>query len=70
MEGGIIVEGGGEFLSTVCTCRTEEVYLHRGGGLGGVVFTGEVFTREVFTVRSDVGHLSAVAISADGVPGH
>ena len=66
----MIGEGREKFLSTVCTCRTEEVYLHRGGGLGGVVFTGEVFTREVFTVRSSVVHLSAGSVSADGVPGH
>ena len=34
--------GGGirEFLSTVCTCKTEEVYIHGGNdGLISVIFT-------------------------------
>ena len=57
-------------LSTVCTCKTEEVYIHGGGvELVSVLFTWEVFTGEVFTVRSGVVHLSAGSVSADGVPG-
>ena len=33
-------EGVGEFLSTVCTCKTEEVYLHGGNdGLVSGIFT-------------------------------
>jgi hypothetical protein len=59
------------FVSTVFTCRTEEVYIHGGesGGFNGIC-TGEVFTGGLFTVRSDVLRLSAVAVSAVGVPGH
>ena len=67
----MVGEGREEFLSTVCTCSTEDVYIHGGmDGLVSGIFTGEVFTGEVFTGRSSVVHLSAGAVSADGVPGH
>ena len=66
MEGFGVGEGVGEFLSTVCPCKTEEVYIHGGGDeLVSVLFTGEVIT-----VQSGVVHLSAGSVSADGVPGH
>ena len=71
MEGFGVGAGIREFLSTVCTCKTEEVYIHGGGDeLVSVLFTWEEFTGEVFTVRSGVVHLSAGSVSADGVPGH
>ena len=72
MEGLVGVEGVGGFVSTVFTCKTEEVYIQGGWeGLGRGLFTWEVFTTaKVVTVRSGVLRLSAVAISSVGVPGH
>jgi hypothetical protein len=67
----VIGEGREEFFSTVCTCGTEDVYIHGGeDGLVSGIFTWEVFTSEVFTVRSSVVHLFAGSVSADGDPGH
>ena len=71
VEGLVGGEGVGGFVSTVFTCKTEEVCIHgENNGLVSVIFTWEVFTGEVFTVRSGVVHLSAGAVSADDVPGH
>jgi hypothetical protein len=71
VEGCELGEVRGGVVSTVCTCRTEEVHIYRGEGIcTGEVFTGEVFTGGLFTVRSDVLRLSAVAVSAVSVPRH
>ena len=72
MEGLVGGKGVGGFVSTVFTCKTEEVYIHGGwDGLGLGLFTWEVFTTvRLFTGRSVVLRLSAVAISSVGVPGH